>query len=296
MISKTLQANLLLLLAAAIWGIAFVPQKTAMEHIGPFWFTGLRFALGALVILPLVLKEKPCEPVTLRSYAIGIGIGLFLFIGINLQQIALQYTSVTNSGFITGLYVVLVPLFSLLHGHRYGIGLWAGAILATIGLYLLSVKDGLSINTGDVLTLLSAICWTFQVIALSSYGKCLPPVRLAFVQFLTCIVLSLAVAMVKEPVSLAGIRDAGGALLYCGILSVGVAFTLQAVAQRNARAAHAAIILSMEAALAAFAGWLFLNEILGSREMLGCALMMAGTLLAQLSPGTAPEKSQVQEA
>lgn len=291
--TKTVQANLLLLLAATIWGTAFVAQKAAMEHIAPIWFSGLRFALGAVVILPLVLREKPRKPVRLEDYAVGVGIGLFLCVGINLQQIALQYTTVANSGFITGLYVVLVPLFSLFHGQRYGIGMWCGAILAAVGLYFLSVKEGLDINFGDLLILISAVLWAFQVIALSSYGMRLPPMRLAMAQFVTCAVLSTLVAAFREPIAWTDIQGAGGALLYCGVLSVGVAFTLQVVAQRYARAAHAAIILSLEAIIAALAGWVAFGEMLDSRAMFGGALMIVGTLLAQLSPKT--ETLQTQE-
>ena len=291
--TKTVQANLLLLLAATIWGTAFVAQKAAMEHIAPIWFSGLRFALGAVVILPLVLREKPRKPVRLEDYAVGVGIGLFLCVGINLQQIALQYTTVANSGFITGLYVVLVPLFSLFHGQRYGIGMWCGAILAAVGLYFLSVKEGLDINFGDLLILISAVLWAFQVIALSSYGMRLPPMRLAMAQFMTCAVLSTLAAVFREPIAWTDIQGAGGALLYCGVLSVGVAFTLQVVAQRYARAAHAAIILSLEAIIAALAGWVAFGEMLDSRAMFGGALMIVGTLLAQLSPKT--ETLQTQE-
>ena len=172
--------------------------------------------------------------------------------------------------------------------------MWCGAILAAVGMYFLSVKDGLNINFGDLLTLISAVLWAFQVIALSSYGMRLPPMRLAMTQFVTCAVLSSLVASFNEPLDWSSIQAVGGPLLYCGVLSVGVAFTLQVVGQRYARAAHAAIILSLEAIIAAVAGWVAFGEILDDRAMFGGALMIAGTLLAQLSPGK--EVAHAQEA
>lgn len=293
--SQTVRANLLLLFSAAIWGSTFVAQKTAMQYIGPFWYTGLRFLLGMLVILPLLHFEKPQHSLSSRDWLTGIGIGLLLFAGINLQQVALMFTSVTNSGFITGLYVVLVPVICAFAGHRYGGGVWVGVIMAVGGLYLLSVHGALEVNFGDILTLASAFFWAFQVIALSSSGHCLPPVRLAATQFATCTVLSLGIAVFIEPVSFSAIGDAGFALLYGGILSVGFGFTMQVMAQRYAPAAHSAIILSLESVFAALTGWAVLGDILDARVLTGCALMLGGTVLAQLSP-TRPPKSPAAEA
>lgn len=310
MFSQTIRANLLLLCAAAIWGSTFVAQKTAMEHIGPLWYTGLRFLLGLIVILPLLWLEKPARNLTWSDWRIGIGIGLLLFAGINLQQVALIFTSVTNAGFITGLYVVLVPIICTFAGHRYGGGVWLGVGMAVAGLYLLSVHGALEVNFGDVLTLASAFFWAFQVIALSSSGgHGLPPVRLAAAQFATCALLTLvlatilqlteslmaargissaALATVTGPISFAAIGEAGFALLYGGIMSVGFGFTIQVLAQRHAPAAHSAIILSLESVFAALTGWLVLGDILDARVLTGCALMLGGTLLAQLSPSRPP--------
>lgn len=290
---QTLRANFLLFVAAAIWGSAFVAQKVGMDAIGPFWYTGLRFALGTVIIAPLLFIEKPTRPIVRSDWMTGIGIGLLLFAGINLQQVALIYTTVANTGFITGLYVALVPVICLFWGHRYGAGVWVGVLMALIGLYLLSVRGDFQINPGDLLTLLSAFFWAFQVIALSSSGHCLPPVRLAVTQFSTCVVLSVFVALFREPISLEIIGDAGIPLLYGGIMSVGFGFTIQVVAQRYAHAAHSAIILSLESVVAAFAGWLVLNETLDSRALIGCLLMLAGTIVAQLSPAAVPTREPV---
>lgn len=292
---QVVRANILLFVAAVIWGSAFVAQKVGMEAIGPFWFTGLRFALGTVMIAPLLLIEKPARQLKRSDWMTGIGIGLLLFAGINLQQVALIYTTVANTGFITGLYVALVPVICLFSGHRYGAGVWVGVAMAITGLYLLSVRGDFQINPGDLLTMLSAVFWAFQVIALSSSGHCLPPVRLAMTQFSTCVVLSVLVAVFREPISLAIIGDAGIPLLYGGIMSVGFGFTIQVVAQRYAHAAHSAIILSLESVVAAVTGWLVLNEALDARALIGCALMLAGTIVAQLSPAITPRRREAAE-
>ncbi|MEN3929751.1 DMT family transporter [Microvirga sp. W0021] len=283
--NKTIiKANFLLLFTATIWGSTFVAQKAAMEYIGPFWYTGLRFLLGFITVLPLVFFERPAPEPDRKAWLTGVGIGLFLFVGINLQQVALMFTSVTNSGFITGLYVVLVPIISIFAGYRYGMGVWVGVALAVTGLYLLSIHGALEINYGDLLTLLSAFFWAFQVLALSSSKNLLPPVRLALTQFAVCMIPSLLIAAVIEPISFEAIGDAGFSLLYGGILSVGFGFTMQVLAQRYTPAAHSAIILSLESVFAALTGWLVLGDIMDARVLTGCALMLTGTILAQLSP------------
>ena len=279
-----MMSNLLLLIAAIIWGCAFVPQKIGMSSIGPFWFTGIRFALGTLLILPLVFFENNTRTLSWKDWSAGIVIGLILFGGINLQQIALKYATVANTGFITGLYVALVPILCSFFGHRYSSGVWTGIVMATAGLYLLSIHGSFDINPGDLLTLASAFFWAFQLIALSTFGHRLPSIRLALVQSGTCAVLSLAIAVVSEPISLDSVSNAGIPLFYGSVLSVAIGFTLQILAQRHIKATHSAIILSIEAVFAAFAGWLILNETLTLKASIGCALILTGTLLAQLSP------------
>ena len=283
---QTVKANLLLTLAAIIWGSTFVAQKIGMGAIGPFWFSAIRFTLGVLVILPLVFRERCEQRPGPRQYLIGVCVGLLLFVGINLQQVGLQFTSLANAGFITGTSVVLVPLIGLLLGHRYRLNVWCGVVLSIVGLYLISVKAGVAINPGDLLMMVGALVWALHVIALSGFGHALPPVRLAVTQFATCALLSTLVALFTEPISLTGVRAAAWPLLYGGIMSVGIAFTVQVIAQRHVKAAHSAVILSLEAVVAAMAGWLILNEALDERAIFGCLLMLAGSILAQLTfPG-----------
>ncbi|MDY7563777.1 DMT family transporter [Pseudomonas sp. RTC3] len=286
---QALRADLLMLITAMIWGSGFVAQTSGMDHIGPYLYTGLRFALGSLCLLPLLLLRrsgaaKP-EPLMTRGLLLGgIVMGLALCTGINLQQVGLLFTSVTNAGFITGLYVIVVPLLGLLLGHKTGTGTWLGAGLAVAGMFLLSVGDNFHVASGDWLQLIGAFVWGGHVILVGVFASRHDAIRLAFLQFLTCSVISLILALIFEDIQLQSIIAAGPALLYGGVVAVGIGYTLQVVAQKDAIASHAAIILSLEAVFAAIAGALLLGESLHPKGYLGCALMLAGMLLAQLWP------------
>ncbi len=290
--NKTLQADLLLLLTAAIWGFAFVAQRVGMDYVGPFTYNAVRFALGSLSLLPLIWffgrqrrREQPALPkADGRTLLVGGCLaGLLLFAGSSLQQVGLVYTTAGNAGFITGLYVVMVPLFGLLFRQRPAVGTWIGAILAVIGLYFLSVTESLTISKGDFLVLLSAFFWAAHVLLIGWLSPRVNSLKLASAQFAICAVLSFLVALNLEVISLAGIWQGLIPILYGGLFSVGVAYTLQVVAQRHAHPAHSAIILSLEGVFAAIGGWLILGEILGGRGLLGCALMLGGMILSELS-------------
>ncbi|MBL8259565.1 MAG: DMT family transporter [Candidatus Competibacteraceae bacterium] len=287
--SKTLKAEFLLLVAAVIWGFAFVAQRIGMEHVGPFTYNGVRFLLGAMALLPLLWVGRRCAPVRPSGGwrpIVGGGLlaGLFLFAGASLQQVGIVYTTAGKAGFITGLYVVLVPLLGLLWGQRTPWATWVGAVIAAAGLYLLTVNDRFTLAEGDGLVLIGAFFWAGHVLVIGWLsGRHVEPVLLACLQFVVCAVLSLLVAAVTEPISLTGLQAATMPILYGGLLSVGVAYTLQVVAQRDAPPAHAAIILSLETVFAVLGGWLLLQETLSDRGLLGCALMFAGMLLSQLA-------------
>ena len=285
------RADALMLITALIWGSTFVAQRLGMDHIGPFLYTGLRFAIGAITLLPLIwLLRKPAQagerPSRLsRPMLLGsLVLGLVLTLGINLQQIGLMFTTVTNSGFITGLYVILVPVFGLFIGMRTHKGTWAGAVMALVGMVLLSVTAEFTVARGDWLQLVGACFWAVHVLLVGALASRYDPILVSFIQFLVCAVVSLTLAVALEPINFAAIAQALPAILYGGILAVGVAFTLQVVAQKDAITSHAAIILSLEAVFAALAGWLILGETLTPRGLLGCALMLAGMLTAQLVP------------
>jgi drug/metabolite transporter (DMT)-like permease len=212
----------------------------------------------------------------------GVVMGLVLAAGINLQQVGLLFTSVTNAGFITGLYVIVVPLLGLLMGHKTGMGTWMGAGMAVVGMFLLSVGDNFHVASGDWLQLIGAFVWGGHVILVSLFASRHDAIRLAFLQFITCSAVSLILALIFEEFHVASIIAAAPAILYGGVVAVGIGYTLQVIAQKNAIASHAAIILSLEAVFAAIAGALMLNESLHLKGYLGCALMLAGMLLAQL--------------
>ncbi|MBG0778049.1 MAG: DMT family transporter [Desulfovibrionaceae bacterium] len=294
--STAARANLLLTITAAIWGGAFVAQRVGMDFVGPFTFNGVRFALGAAALLPLIHRmaragRAPGEPLqaagrSLADYArAGALAGVIMFGGATLQQVGLIHTTAGKAGFITGLYVVFVPIMGLAFALRPGPSTWAGALMAAVGLYLLSVTEGFSIAFGDLLELIGAVFWAGHVLVLTWLTKRYEPVRLACAQFVACAVLSLIAAVGFEEVTLAGLSGATPAILYGGLMSVGVAYTLQVVAQRDAQPAHAALILSLEAVFAALAGWLLLDETMGARALAGCGLMLGGTVLAQVGPG-----------
>ena len=295
--NPALRADFLMLITALIWGTTFVAQRIGMDNIGPFLFTGLRFALGALALLPLLLWQgrgaARYEPFLQRGLLLGgLLMGLALTLGINLQQVGLLFTSVTNAGFITGLYVIVVPLLGMIIGQKTGIGTWIGALLAVVGMGLLSIGADFRVASGDWIQLAGAFAWGVHVLLVSFFVSRHDAIRLAFLQFVTCAGVSLLLSLIFEQSTLAGIWLAAPALLYGGLFAVGVGYTLQVVAQRHAIASHAAVILSLEAVFAAIAGALFLDESLTTRGYLGCMLMFVGMLVAQLWPRKAQPAAQ----
>jgi drug/metabolite transporter (DMT)-like permease len=290
--SQTLRADGLLLITAVIWGFAFVAQRVGMEHVGPFGFNGVRFALGCLTLLPLLCRnsargadrrpDRAGELLWSSSLGGGLVAGLVLFAGASFQQVALVYTTAGNAGFITGLYVVLVPIIGIALGHRTHAGTWTGAALAAVGLYLLSVVDWFTISPGDLLVLIGAFFWAGHVHLIGWLSPRHDPLKIAFLQYAACAALSLIVSGVTEQNTAGRYLSAAVPILYGGVLSVGVAYTLQVVAQKSAKPAHAAIILSLEAVFAAIGGWLILGEILRPRAIAGCLLMLCGMLISQL--------------
>lgn len=284
---RVLRDDLLLLLTAAIWGLAFVAQRVGMGHVGPFTFNGVRFALGSASLVPLILVRRRVgtEPAELRGGHLvlaGAGVGTVLFLAASLQQIGIVTTSAGKAGFITGLYVVLVPLAGLLWGQRAGWGRWAGAALAVAGLYLLSVTGRFSVQSGDLLVLASAFFWAAHVQLVGVLAPRTDTIALAALQFAVCSALSLLAAGLTEEVRLASLLRAAVPILYGGLGSVGIAYTLQVVVQRTAHPAHAAILLSLEGVFAAIGGWAILGESLSPRGLAGCALMLAGMLSSQV--------------
>ena len=283
-----MQTNLLLLLVAIIWGFGFVAQRLGMEHLGPFSYNGIRFILGGTCLLPLALRSQGTRFLPQHRFIhpllAGLAAGALLFIAATLQQVGLLYTTAGKAGFITGIYVVFVPLIELLLGKRSNTSTWIGVCLAVSGLYLLSINESFSLHKGDALELFGAFFWALHVLALSYLSPRTSPIRLAMVQFYICGLCSLLIGIFFEHISVENIRAASYALLYGGIISVGAGYTLQVVASRKANPTHAAIFLSMESPFAALGGWLFLQETMSLRALSGCALMFMAILISQLWP------------
>ena len=285
------RSDSLLMLTAIIWGSAFVAQRVGMSYVGPLTFNGVRFALGAMVLLPLVRWRNKYPRSGGSTHRISLArqglwggglAGLMLFSGASLQQVGLVYTTAGKAGFITGLYVIIVPLMVLFLGHRPGWGGWVGACLATIGLYLLSVTEAWTFAPGDFWELFGAFFCAAHVLILGWLSPTMDRIKLACTQYVVCSILSLLGAYFTETITLDGIMGAIIPILYGGVLSVGIAYTLQVIAQRHAPPTHAAIILSLEAVFAAMAGWLILGEMLSLRGLIGCIFMFAGMLSALL--------------
>jgi len=299
-LSKRLKADSTLLAVALIWGISLVAQRIAAIHSGVLLFTGLRFLLGALVLLPFVRKpflrqslsphnqENPNYYVSMLT-SIGL-LGFVLFGGSALQQWGLRYTTAGNAGFITGLYVIIVPLLLAL-GWRQPPRrtLWIAALLSTLGLFLLSYTARMHLKPGDALELVGSVLWAFHIILLSRFVQRMKFLPLLVGQYLVCGLLSLIAGLLIElnPLTLPGLASSWGAILYSGVLSVGLGFTLQAYGQKVAPPADAAILLSLEAVFAALFGWILLHEAMTVVQLLGCGLILVGMLTVQLNAPTA---------
>lgn len=280
------EANLMMWLTAAIWGFAFVAQRAGMQHIGPFAFNGIRFLLGGVSLLPLLWyfsrNSKTGNYNIIKALPGGLLLGTVLFAASALQQVGIVWTTASKAGFITGLYVILVPVIGLFIGQSVGRNLWIAAILAVTGLFLLTVKENLSIGKGDLLVIGSACFWAVHVQLINTLVNRHAPLLIAVMQFITCGLLSLIpMAFLEEP-TLQAVNDAAIPILYGGLLSVGIAYTLQIVAQQHVHPAYASLILSFETVFAAIGGWLILSETLSARNLAGCGLMMAGILVVQL--------------
>ncbi len=285
------QANILLLLVAVIWGSAFVAQSVGMSAMGPLSFTGVRFLMGALVVTPLMWREW----LALQSLGKSIGkadvlqiagLGILLALGALLQQIGIVHTTVTNAGFLTSLYVPLVPVLGwLLLNHKPHWSVWPSTAACLYGAYLLAGVETLAINAGDVWVLASTIPWALHVLLVGGVAhRMSAPFIVAGGQFLVCGLVALIWALGFESFTFHSIQIAMGPLLYTGVISVGVAYTAQVVAQRYAHASDAAIVLSSETLFAALFGFLWMNERLNSSGILGCALIFSSMLAVQLLP------------
>lgn len=285
---KNWKSPLLLLLTATIWGVAFVAQSVGMDYVEPFTFNGVRNLLGALVLLPVIYgmsgkKAAAVEKKDTRTLWLGgVLCGLCLCVASSLQQIGIQYTTAGKAGFLTAMYIIMVPVFGLFLKKKCSPFVGISIVLATVGLYLLSIKEGFNIGKGDIYVILCAVVFSMHILVIDYFAPKCNGVKLSCIQFLVCGVLCSVIALVMEEPTLSGILAAWLPIAYAGVMSCGVAYTLQIIGQKGMNPTVASLILSLESVISVLAGWLLLHQTLSAREIIGCAIMFAAIILAQL--------------
>lgn len=286
---KRILANLTLLLTAMIWGFAFVAQKSASSYIGPFTFNGTRFLLGSITLIPVIFiferkdfKDKKRLKDTVKY---GIITGFILFVASTLQQFGVSMmTQASKVSFITGLYTVFVPVAGIFFGKKVRINVWVGAFLAVVGLYLISVVGTNKIETGDLVTFIGAFFWTAHILVIDRFIDRVSPIKYSCVQFFSCALFNLILVPFFEfdTFSVSNIMSAGISILYAGVMSSGVAYTLQVIGQKNSEPTEASIILSTESVFGGLGCMLILHEFMSVSAYIGCLLIFAGILISQI--------------
>ncbi len=292
---QQIKSSLILLLTATIWGVAFVAQSVGMEYIGPFTFNAIRCVLGGLVLIPVILvlkkkKETGAENQEKEDkktlWAGGIACGVILCIASNLQQFGIMEASVGKSGFFTALYIVMIPVIGIFIGKRLGIKLWFCVALAVVGMYLLCMKDGsFTIERADIMLLLCALAFSFHILVVDYFSPKVDGVKMSCIQFFVCGVLSAVGMLFTETPDISNIQAAWLPLLYAGLLSCGVGYTLQIVGQKGINPVIASLIMSLESVISALAGWVILGQVLSPKEILGCVLMFVAIIITQIPIG-----------
>lgn len=287
--------SLLLFLTAVIWGTAFVAQSVGMDYIGPFTFNAVRNLIGGIVLIPCIALLKRINGGAEKSAAEGtekwtlllggISCGVLLFVASNLQQIGIQYTTVGKAGFITAMYIVLVPILGIFLRKKAGIRVWIAVVVAVAGLHALCMTDGsFALQRGDILVLLCALAFSFHILVVDYFAPKVDGVKMSCIQFFVCALLSGVAMLLFEEPDMARILQAWAPILYAGVLSCGVAYTLQIVGQRGMNPTVASLIMCLESVVSVIAGWMLLGQSLSARELSGCVLMFAAIILVQL-PG-----------
>ncbi|MGN0466505.1 MAG: DMT family transporter [Lachnospiraceae bacterium] len=290
-----IQSSLILLLTASIWGIAFVAQSVGMDYVGPFTFNAVRSIIGGIVLIPCIFflnklseKEKKYDSSKEKNLLLtgGICCGIFLCAASNFQQIGIKYTTVGKAGFITACYIILVPILGIFLGKKTGKMIWLSVVLAVIGLYLLCISGSFSIGKGDFFVLCCAFLFAVHILIIDYFAPKTDGVKLSCIQFLVSGILSSIFMFLFENPTLFALLQAWKPLLYAGVMSCGVAYTLQIIGQKNMNPTVASLILSLESCISVLAGWVLLHQKLSLREILGCVIMFIAILIAQL-----PEKN-----
>lgn len=289
-----LLGNSFLLLAATIWGSAFVAQRVGMDYVGPLTFNAVRFWMAAAFLVPVTFLSgkwerrvaDPSKPVETKPqkplFIAGIICGIILFSGSTLQQFGLVFTTAGKAGFITALYIILVPIFGLVIKHRPGYKSWIGVGVGSLGLYFLTITESLTIARGDFIVLIGAGFWALHVLFIDHFGPKVDPIKLSMIQFAVCALLSTFGMFLFEDPSWHAIGTGIVPILYAGVLSGGVGFTCQILGQRHTSPTIASLLLSMESVFSAIFGNLILHEVMSDRELLGCGLMFIAIIVSQL--------------
>ncbi len=293
-----LKNSLLLLLTAAIWGVAFVAQSAGMDYVGPFTFNCARCLIGAVVLVPLILfmdrgkknqKDVPEENKKILVIG-GICCGAALFLASNFQQFGIQYTTVGKAGFITACYIVIVPILGLFFGKKCSPLIWGAVVMAVVGLYMLCMTGGSGgINLGDVLVLVCAVLFSVHILVIDYFSPMADGVKLSCIQFLVAGILSGVCTVLFEEPKLGQLLAAWAPVLYAGVMSCGVAYTLQIVGQKGMNPTVASLILSLESSISVLAGWVLLGQRLNAKEITGCVIMFGAIVLAQVPVGSKRE-------
>ena len=287
-----LKNSLLLLLTATIWGVAFVAQSVGMDYVGGFTFNMARSLIGSAVLLPVIWfmgrnsskKAEETQGSGSRKDLLwgGLACGILMCLASNFQQFGIKYTTVGKAGFITACYIVLVPILGLFLKKKCSPFIWLAVAMSVAGLYLLCITDGFSIGKGDILVLICAVLFSFHILVIDYYSPKVDGVKLSCIQFLVCGILSGIPALIFEKPEMCAVLTAWRPILYAGVMSCGVAYTLQIIGQKNMNPTVASLILSLESCISVLAGWVILGQQLSAREIAGCVIMFAAIILAQL--------------
>ena len=286
---EQIKGSLLLFLAAIIWGVAFVAQSVGMDYVGPFTFNCVRTLIGGIVLIPCIVflnrgkvKKKTNFTEKKRLLLGGICCGIALATGSTLQQFGIMYTTVGKAGFITAFYIIIVPILGLFLGKKCGLSVWISVVIALAGLYFLCITDGFSIGKGDIYVFLGAIAFSIHILVIDYFTQFNDGVKMSCIQFFVCGILCFVPMMLFEHPEISVILLAWKPILYAGVMSCGVAYTLQIVGQKNMNPTVASLILSLESVTSVIAGFLVLHQNLSHRELIGCGLMFIAIVLAQL--------------
>lgn len=293
--NKNIKGNVILMITALIWGSAFVAQSVGMEHVGPFTFITARYIIGGIFLIPCMIFLNKINKSNVKKYEKsdrknvivgGILCGIALFVASSFQQIGIEYTTVGKSGFITALYIIIVPILGMFFKKKVQGRVWISVVIALIGLYLLCINESFKISNGDLLILMCAFCFSIHILIIDKYSPIVDGVKMSCIQFFVAGILGVIPMYTFENPNIYNLLQAYSPILYAGVMSSGVAYTLQIIGQKYTSPVMATLIMSLESVFAALSGWIILGEVFSIKEFCGCVLVFVAIIFAQL-----PKKS-----